>query len=232
MVPHPHDSSFVVFHTTSIDEHETKVSVFRTSSTKSISVYTLPFHILNVVYSTLQANTEPSLLGITHNWSLVLLGDSSRRFVGEGCFPKSIDVGRQPHNRTLFEDIFGASAFADDSSAYEPLIPPSAPRKVDFSQFDMPAFATPSLTEFFDSFIQSFLIVREVQAEDERQSEKEIESDDPSNREEKDALPVSHRLPRSSLPGELELFTKLFRSCIAEGVLSAFYIYTGPTTLL
>ncbi len=232
VVPHPHESSFVVFHTTSIDEHETKVSVFRTPSTKAISVHTLPFHLLNVVYGAFQANTESSLVGITHNWSLVLIGGSSHRFVDEGRSQKSIDVGRHTRNRTLFQDMFGASAFADASPADEPPILSSVSRKVDFSQFDAPAFAIPSLDEFFDPFIQSFLTVRKSQVEDEHNSEKEFEDDDPLNKEEPDSLGISQRLPRSSIPGELELFTKLFgSSCIAEGLSSTFSVCAITTTL-
>jgi hypothetical protein len=237
VVPHPHESSFVVFHTTSIDEHETKVSVFQTSSTKAISLHTLPFHLLNVVYGAFQANTESSLVGITHNWSLVLIGGSSHRFVDEGRSQRSIDVGRQTRNRTLFQDMFGASAFADASPADEPLISSSSsiPRKVDFSQFDAPAFAIPSLDEFFDPFIQSFLTVRKSQVEDEHNVEKEFEEDDDGllNKEEPDpdSLGISQRLPRSSIPGELELFTKLFRSsCIVEGLSFTFFVCAITTT--
>ena len=149
------------------------------------------------------------------------MGGSSHWFVDEGCSQRSIDVGRQTRNRTLFQDMFGASAFADASPVDEWPISSSIPRKVDFSLLDAPAFAIPSLDVFFDPFIQSFLTVQKSQVEDEHNTEKESEDDDLLNMEEPDSLGIisSQRLPRSSMPGELELFTKLFRSsCVVEGL--------------
>lgn len=157
-----------------------------------------------------------NLVAITHSWKVVLIGDSVPSSADEGLFPKAISPNEQRQDRTLFQDIFGVSAFGEDLHTDQLSVSVALPRKgVDHPLSDIPAFATPSFDTFFDPFLDAFMTPRD--ADNVKEANMDLEDD---VMEQNEAVRVTHhtgfRLPT---PDELEAFTKLFRTTciIVEG---------------
>jgi len=219
VVLHPRETRFAVFHSITNEEHSTKVSIFGASSSSPLSVHTLPFQVRNAVVDPSQGQTGFHLVGITHDWRAVLIGDSACRFTDESRLAKGIKFDSQPEKRTLFQNIFGPSAFVDDFPVYDHSISPSlSQKKTDHSIFDTLAFATPSLDTMFDPFITTLLSPRGTRS-DEVVHEIASEDDDTTMEDKGGILTSARQSSRALNPGELEAFTKLFRtSCITQGL--------------
>ncbi len=230
VVLHPRETRFAVFHSIAKEEYGTRVSIFDASSSSPPSVYTLPFQVRNAVYDPSQAGTGFNLVGITHDWRAVLIGDSACRFTDESRLAKGINLDSQPEKRTLFQNIFGASAFVDDFPAYDHSISPSlSQKKSDHSMFDTLAFATPSLDTMFDPLITTLLSTREVRS-DEVIHDIASEDDGTMMEDQGGILTSTRRSSRALRPGELETFTKLFRtSCIMQGLDDPILLYVADT---
>jgi NET1-associated nuclear protein 1 (U3 small nucleolar RNA-associated protein 17) len=163
IISHRHESSFAVFHSMSAGEARVKVSIFQASSSTPLAIHSLPFTLRNVELNSFQASTGFSFVAITHAWRVVLIGDSIPRLTDEGLSPKAISLNGQRQNRTLFQDIFGVSAFEEDMHVNQTSTSAALSRKgVDHPLSDISAFATPSFDTFFDPFLTGFLTAREL----------------------------------------------------------------------
>lgn len=124
-------------------------------------------------------------------------------------------MGHQLQSPTLFQDIFGVSAFA--------LVPQTetlSPRHADGPQeiLDQPAYSTPPLNDLFDSLIKLFLRDRPPDSIIEEQGPEDLENDDMQDVQSAgDPLVTSRHHSRFVNPGEMEAFTSLFRSRCMTG---------------
>ncbi|KAK0233628.1 WD40-repeat-containing domain protein [Armillaria fumosa] len=107
--------------------------------------------------------TSTSFVGITHDWSVVIFGDNVTPISEEGSAARSIPMSSVPQARTLFQDIFGKSAFVPQSSMsnLSSSAATSAPSKVP-SLFDGPSYLMPPLESLFDDVMDDFLKPRQV----------------------------------------------------------------------
>lgn len=215
IISHHREATFAVFHSTSIGEATVRVAIFQASSSIPSSVHCLPFTLRNVEFNSFQGSRGFNLVAITHSWKVVLIGDSVPSSLEEGLFPKAISANEQRQNRTLFQDIFGVSAFEEDLSVDQLSMSAALSRKgVDHPLSDIPAFATPSFDTFFDPFLNAFMTPRDIKDAD-KVEEANMDLEDDVMEQEEDVRLKHHAGFRLPLPDELEVFTKLFRTtCI------------------
>ncbi|KAF9535678.1 WD40-repeat-containing domain protein [Crepidotus variabilis] len=218
VVPHPRSSTFAVFHSVKIAQNEpqTKVLMFDAASNLPTSLHSLPFHLRHVIYTSFETSAGFSIVGITHAWRVVIFGDSPRAMIN--ISPKGLNFGRHPPNRTLFQDIFGASAFLEQlPSAQE--VPLRSKQDVSQTLFDGPVFLAPSLDTFFRPLLSTILSVRVEDHATQTTTSDPLDDDIVMVDEADNGLVILEAQgARSSYPGEMEVLTKLFRSsCKAKG---------------
>jgi len=99
-----------------------------------------------------------SFVGITQDWNVVLFGDESK-LIEEGSTARGIAPISTSSRRSLFQDIFGKSAFADSSIIPSLLDSPTHlwTGKEAINAFDSPAYLMPSLGSLYDPIIDGFL---------------------------------------------------------------------------
>ena len=201
-----------MFHSPEIngEDAHTKVSIFTVSSSTPTSIRSVPFGLRNVVWASFQNDSGFNFVAITHSWKALVFGDSRRPFEDGSLSPKSLNMGHQPQSLTLFQDIFGASAFAS--------VPPAETlslRHADGPQeiLDQPAYSTPPLNDLFDSLIRLFLRDRPPDSIIEEQGLEDLEHDDMQDVQSTgDPLTTSCHQSRFANSGEMAVFTTLFRS--------------------
>ncbi|CAA7265897.1 unnamed protein product [Cyclocybe aegerita] len=214
VIPHPREDSFAVIHSPIVvnDAQRTKVSIFRVSSSSPFSVRSVPFGLRNVIWGAFQASAGFSLVGVTERWRVIVMGDSAASFKDEGRVARGINTTNQgQQKRTLFQDLFGVSAFADSNSEFPEWV--SAPRKDNISHdlFSAPAFLMPALDTLFGPLIESFLTVRIAEGAVNPDGPPDA-YEDVAMEEAADSLITPNQPPRVPQPGELDMFTKLFRT--------------------
>ncbi|KAK0505679.1 WD40-repeat-containing domain protein [Armillaria luteobubalina] len=154
--------------------------------------------------------TSTNFVGITHDWSVVIFGDNVTPISEEGSAARSIPMSSVSQARTLFQDIFGKSAFAPQSSTsnLSSSAATSAPSKVR-SLFDGPSYLMPPLESLFDDVMDDFLKPRQVRianvAEDDVDVDMDI--DEPA-----DVPPAAVRRKLVMNEEEMGVFVDLFKA--------------------
>ncbi|KAF9486317.1 WD40 repeat-like protein [Pholiota conissans] len=223
IVPHPQDPTFAVFYTPVVVDEElrTRASIFSTASNNPSSTRTIPFGLRNVVWASFSSRPGFNIVGITHSWRVVTIGDADQTLHDEGLTARAVNNQQQPQKKTLFQDIFGISAFAATSP--DTSTTPTLQRKDKTHEiFDTPAYLAPSLDSLFEPLITTLLTLRlsEPIITDDIAEEAD---EDIVMEEEQDVIASvpSYHPSRMPHPGEMEIFTKLFRTrCMTEDRLS------------
>lgn len=182
-MPNPNDENFALLHCLSISptsgDQTTPVTIFHSKSGKPLRKHTIPFALLNVVHrrissalSSSKNQSSFSLVGITQSYSVILFGDDIDNSIIEGDIAHSITASAGEQRRTLFQDIFGAAAFAGPSNIGSDLetaseVPTagskSLPQKGQATSkiLDAPAYLMPGMDSLFDSLMDTLLSPRE-----------------------------------------------------------------------
>lgn len=179
VIPHPKTETFALLQstpsTTADANSNTRILIFQPKSSLPSRTHTVPFKLRNVswypVSSRPQATKDSSsfsLVGITQTWSVVLFGSNVQAPSDEGSSAKEIVGGAgETSRRTLFQDVFGKSAFADVTQR------PSLVSSVASQQqpwngksvediFDIPAYLMPPVESLFDSLMEDFVKLRSI----------------------------------------------------------------------
>ncbi|KAI5124094.1 hypothetical protein M0805_000908 [Coniferiporia weirii] len=196
-----------------------KVLHLKPNSPRPFDIRSLPFRFRAVGWNNLQKGSR-SLVGITYSWNVVLCGDDARAPADTGDAPREIDTNADiTPRRTLFQDIFGRSAFIDTPVA-SGLSSISSNRreynkeKQALSIFDAPAYLAPPIESVYSSLMGS--ILTKVAKRDAVSSDAELHDDvdgmivDPES-----TYPVSRS--RTVDEGEMEDLVALFRKRIIIG---------------
>lgn len=146
-----------------------------------------------------------------------MLGDMQLPPRDDNLRTKGLDIADRSEKRTLFEDIFGSSAFANGDS--EPLQSISAMsshvRKLEGSRhelFDKPAYLMPALDTLFDPLVTSLLRNRISEVDPKISEADDEEDEDVTMIDDTVQQPLFATRPtRIPNQGEMELFTQLFR---------------------
>lgn len=208
-----------MFHSPTIvdEERRTTVSIFQALSSTPTAIRSLPFGLRNAVWASFNSGSGFNLVGITHSWRVVTFGDSRQTLKDEGRTATAMNIQNQPPKRTLFEDIFGVSAFASTSS--DPVHAPSLLRKNSKSDevFDTPVYLAPSLDDLFNPLIKSFLTLRPSEPSIADDAHDDDDDDIVMEEEQDTTSSASRHASRVPNPGEMDAFTKLFRARCMTG---------------
>lgn len=195
------------------------MSIFRVPSYIPAAAFFVPFGLQNVVWNSIGKGAGYNLVGITHDWRVVMLGDIELPSEDDNLPIKDLDIADRSEKRTLFEDIFGSSAFAngDSESSQSISTMSSRVRKPEGSRhemFDKPAYLMPALDTLFDPLVTSLLRNRisEVDSKKISEADDDDEDEDVTMIDDTVQQPLFATRPtRIPNQGEMELFTHLFR---------------------
>lgn len=224
LLSHPLQDTFVVLERQSNSTPAiSRAVIFNTSSSTPIRSFTLPFHLLNVVsHPSLQSFAADAssfaLVGITDTWRVVVFGDNVCLPTGEGSTARGIISGPNIPQRTLFQDIFGKSAFTE--SPAEPLALSAVANgarswngKNVSEFFDAPAYLMPPLESLFDPLMKGFLTHRSpepVDSDDEHQEHDNPDEDADMEVDDEVPLVVGPQLERYIDKQEMQAFITIF----------------------
>lgn len=217
VVGHPQEDSFTVFLDYALNSgHQknwTRVLIFQVTSPSPSSIHSLPFTLRNLsLYMLSSAPSKYTFIGITQEWNVVLFGDDTK-LIKEGSTAKEITLDSSSSRRSLFQDIFGKSAFAVSPNA--PALPMKSPTrpwtgKEAVEAFDSPAYIMPPLDTLYDPIMNSLMKPRFENIRDNSMGpgdeDAEMDAEDVDT-----VLASTRRLPRIVSRGEIETFIELFR---------------------
>jgi NET1-associated nuclear protein 1 (U3 small nucleolar RNA-associated protein 17) len=234
IVPHSNAESLAVFQQlpTFVNDstQSSQVLLMHPGSAIPNTVAKIPFHLRNVTWYPMSPaqsskSREPlySLVGITETWSVILFGDDVQAPSDDGARAKEIAAqSSNPHKQSLFEGIFGKSAFADLSSQPPMSVFDSVATSHSWGAkdvagiFDAPAYLMPPLETLFDSIMSGFLKPRNANT-DGATSHGEERDEDKDEDEGMDALDDDGPVIVGPQPervvdwGEMNTFIELFK---------------------
>lgn len=161
LVPQPETDKFAIFHDSSNQElPKTRVSIFRPLSSTPVANHTIPFRLRNMcLYPFSRKPSNYVFVGITDDWGAVLFGDDAKSAKEEGSKATKFVTSSASAKRSLFRDIFGKSAFAD-----QPMVPTGvsgafsqANGKAAMDVFEAPVYLMPALEHLFEPLMGTFL---------------------------------------------------------------------------
>ncbi|KAJ7040451.1 quinon protein alcohol dehydrogenase-like superfamily [Mycena alexandri] len=166
LVSHPREDTFMILLSpSSEDRPKSRVAVFSVNSAQPTKTLSVPFGFRNVVWYPLAASSF-SLVGITHDWKVVVLGDGIHAHVpkDEGTVSRELASHSAPYRRTLFQDIFGKSAFGEQAlaaSGSQSFASASISRpwtgREGAEVFEGAAYLMPPLEKLFEPLMSGFL---------------------------------------------------------------------------
>ncbi|KAJ7619182.1 WD40 repeat-like protein [Mycena polygramma] len=160
LVSHPRENSFAIV-SSNEERLKSQVTLFQVDSAQPTKSLSLPFGFRNVAWYPLVSSSAFSLVGITHDWKLVVLGDNVQVPKDEGSISREIGSHSAPQRRTLFQDIFGKSAFGEQATAPRPFTPVSTSRpwtgREGTGIFEDAAYLMPPLEQLFEPLMNGFL---------------------------------------------------------------------------
>ncbi|KAJ7103370.1 WD40 repeat-like protein [Mycena belliarum] len=168
LVSHPREDTFAVVLSSSTEERsKSKVMLFMVGNAQPLKTLVVPFGFRNIAWYPLVASSF-SLVAITNDWKVVVVGESIHIPKDEGSVSRGITALQTPQRRTLFQDIFGKSAFGEQALPSQPSAPASIARpwtgRAGTEVFDGPAYLMPPLESLFESLMNGFLKPRVVEA--------------------------------------------------------------------
>ena len=217
MIPHDQEEAFSVLQgdSQSQDAKATRLILFSSASSKPITTFSVPFGIRNCLSYPLTENSpDPAFVAITHQWGVVLIGKNLKH-PQEGSTAKEIIQGSSHSRRTLFQDIFGQSAFAEPPT-------PSATvegqnhtwdEKTAAEIFDCPAYLMPPLEHLFKPLINGFLKLRSEDPVAQVLPDEDVDMEE----EISETILVRTRRSRPIQPVEMNTFVELFRKQSVKG---------------
>ena len=159
VISHSHEESFAIFHRqSSAADNKTIALTFDVTSPSPTNKQIIPYTFHTIVpYAPSQALF--SFVGITSNWAVVSFGEQAFPVRAEGTSSNKISAEAVSHKRTLFQDIFGVSAF-DHAASERPVQISTAvlPRsKAPVSAFDKPSHLLPPMSNIFETIMEDFI---------------------------------------------------------------------------
>ena len=183
--PHPHRDTFITIHSSHSTSQAT-VTLFHARSLIPQMVHPLPFALRNLVWYPRRCpsfSESFSLVGLSHNHSLILLGDATDTQEGPNTPSAAL---RKPviQTKSLFETMFGVPAIAN-VSVRQPnghpgvhlgaVLPWRGSETASF--FDAASHLMPPIDTFFDSLVDRFLHLRTTDTEPQAEPNFQLEAD-------------------------------------------------------
>jgi NET1-associated nuclear protein 1 (U3 small nucleolar RNA-associated protein 17) len=163
------------------------------------------------MYTPSHVSSTYTFIGITRDWNVVLFGDEVT-LAEEGSTAKKITPASSSSSRSLFQDIFGKSAFSGSEivpplSTERPSRPWTGKESIDI--FDAPAYLMPPLGSLYDHIMDGLLKPQPESSHDEnvKSHDEDVEMDE----EDENVISTGTRQPRIVSREEIDTFTELFR---------------------
>ncbi|KAI6136342.1 WD40-repeat-containing domain protein [Pisolithus sp. B1] len=186
LLPHPHRDAFVTIHSSHSTPAHAVVTIFRVRSPVRQMEHTLPFALRNVIWypqSYSPTNSESfSLVGLTHDYSVVLMGDDVDPQDKRPIPFKTLQKGQSVPRKSLFEEMFGVPVIPNESLQHSrdrtaanpgPVLPWRSSETATF--FDAPSHLIPPIHTFFESLVDGFLTLRVT--DEERREELDVQEE-------------------------------------------------------
>jgi len=167
-----------------------------------------------LAYPLTENSPDPTFVAITHQWSVVLIG-KNLKVAQEGSTAKEIVQGPSHSGRTLFQDIFGKSAFAEPPSPRVAVEGQSHSwdEKTAAEILDCPAYLMPPLEQLFEPLINGFLKLRSEDPVAQVLPDEDVDMEE----EISETVLVRTRRSRPVQPEEMNTFVELFRQHSVKG---------------
>ncbi|KIJ66298.1 hypothetical protein HYDPIDRAFT_174438 [Hydnomerulius pinastri MD-312] len=192
LVPHPHQDTFITIHTPTSGAPCSVATIFHACSPTPQMEQTLSFGILNIAWYP-QPSLSPhsasfSLVALTHTYGVIIMGDDISLPEDSSTSTKALQKGPVAPRRSLFEEMFGVSAFTDVSNQHTTrdaqvasgsgaVMPWKSSETASF--FDAPSHLMPPMETLFEPLIDGFLRLRTTDDEAQAQTEGgHLEADD------------------------------------------------------
>ena len=216
----PRSDIYAVFLTT---PHGTEVFVLSPGSWKPVRHWKLDLQLRQVVSFESYFPRGFSLVCITHDWEICLVGDNVWLPDEEGASGNNISERQEKVKLSLFEDVFGRSAFKSLERTWEDsernrLLAASKSAgksgKIDLRLLDGPAHLLPPLETLYTSLMSGLL--QEVAIREDPEDQGAADQDDQMDvvEEEEGAVPTevgSRVAERVVSQAEIDMFTVLFK---------------------
>ena len=161
VISHADEENFAIFyrHSTAAGS-KTIALTFDATSPSPTNKQAIPY-AFHAIVSYTPSQERFSFIGITTNWAVVSFGEQSFQPRVEGSSSNKISANAVNQKRTLFQDIFGVSAFdhraseqpVQSSFSTGPIPRPRAP----VSAFDGPSHLLPPMSSVFESIMEDFV---------------------------------------------------------------------------
>ncbi|KAK7058420.1 NET1-associated nuclear protein 1 [Paramarasmius palmivorus] len=181
LVTHPNNDTFALFLSTPDKDSQSHVLILNSSNPNPTKSITLPFGLRNVIwYSPRSSSSSFNLMGITHDWMVIRFGDDVQQ---EPEVAREIKASLEKR-RTLFQDIFGSSMFANAADAQaEPSgqnMPLTWTGHESSGILDGPAHLMPPLESLYTPLMNTFMRRRpqESSTGPERPIDEDVEMED------------------------------------------------------
>ncbi|KAF7971392.1 hypothetical protein HWV62_21226 [Athelia sp. TMB] len=228
VLAHPRDDIFAILHCSSVSprsgRHTTPITLFRASSPAPYQKYTIPFGLLSSTwYPTARSgpsnSSSFSLVGITKDYSVIMFGDDVSAPADEGATAQNIVAGATEPKHTLFQDIFGASAFGvpNGVSRSRPSVALqmnllTSSNTESLTLFDTPAYLMPPITSLYEPLMDSLIKPRSsVAIESEEQPGNTDEDIEMAGQSDDDVISFGVQRQRVVNDDEMNMFIDMFR---------------------
>ena len=161
VISHFYEETFAIFYRQlGTADNKTIALTFDVTSPSPTNKHIIPYTFHTIVpYAPSRALF--SFVGVTDNWAVVSFGEQAFQLQAEGASSNKISAEVVSHKRTLFQDIFGLSAF-DHSTSERPaqtsfsttVLPRS---KAPVSAFDDPSHLLPPMSNIFETIMEDFI---------------------------------------------------------------------------
>ncbi|KAF8216066.1 WD40 repeat-like protein [Mycena galopus ATCC 62051] len=160
LVSHPRDDTFAIVLSSSNEERpKSRVALFEIGSAQPTKSLSMPFGFRSVIWYPLVSSF--SLVGITHDWKVVVLGENVNAAKEEGSVSRELASQAAPQRRTLFQDIFGKSAFGEQANTAQSSTLASVSRpwtgREGAGVFADPAYLMSPMEKLFEPLMNGFL---------------------------------------------------------------------------
>ncbi|KAK2460106.1 hypothetical protein APHAL10511_007872 [Amanita phalloides] len=164
VISHDHEDTFAAFHVCSTtDINKTMALIFNVASPSPMDKQIIPY-VFRAIVAYTPSQMRANFIGITSSWAVVSFGEIALRSHVEGSSGNKIPAEAINHKRTLFQDIFGVSAFEHVVSEQPNWSSPSTavvPRsKAPVAAFDNASHLLQPMSSVFDTIMQELVHVQ------------------------------------------------------------------------
>lgn len=156
-------------------------------------------------------------MGIVNNHSVVLFGDDVSAPADEGSTAKATVAGAVGARKTLFQDIFGVSAFADpslgirSSVAQQGVALPWSGNDTS-ALFDAPAYLMPPIASLYEPLMNGFIKQRSATTKQPDEPNGQLDDDvEMAGQSDDDVIIIGAQRERVVDDEEMRLFVDLFK---------------------